>query len=94
MSRPAIRPREIVIAILTWFAADTLAGFVILAVGAVLIVRSGKSFPEAVKMLPDDPIFMATTGVVAVVIAATVVLRLIRRSRANVAESRNGEQRQ
>jgi hypothetical protein len=84
MNRSRIKPREIVIAILTWFAADSLAGLVILAVGAVLVIRSGKNFKEAVTLLPDDPVFMATTGVVAVVIAVTVILRLVRRSKATV----------
>jgi hypothetical protein len=75
--------RLIVIAILTWLAADTLAGLALLAIGAVLIVRSGKSFPDAVKHLPHDPVFTTTTAIVGVMIAVTIVVRLIRRAHRN-----------
>lgn len=81
--RRGLKLRDVAIAILTWFAADSLAGLVILAVGAVLVVRSGKKPIEAITMLPDDPIFVTTTIVVGLLIAATIIRRLVRRSRAN-----------
>ena len=79
--RRTLQLRPIVIAILTWIAADSLAGLFLLAVGAVLIVRSGKSFPEAVKLLPHDPVFTTMSAIVGAVIATMIILRFLRRNR-------------
>lgn len=77
---PPTRFKDVLAALLTWFAADTVAGLVILAAAASVLVRSGLPLKEAIRLLPGDFTFVVTTVTVSSLIALTIIWRWSKRS--------------
>lgn len=74
--------RDVVTALLTWVAADALAGLAILATAAAVLSRSGHTdLQHAAVLLATDFTFVVTTMAVSCLVALTILWRLSKRSK-------------
>jgi membrane protease YdiL (CAAX protease family) len=74
--KPQVRLRDTVMALLTWFAADAVAGFAIIAVALLTMRKHGHLTPQQiVEVLPGDFTFLIATTTASAIVALWVLWR-------------------
>jgi membrane protease YdiL (CAAX protease family) len=80
-AKTQVRLRDALMALLTWFAADTVAGLAIIAAALAVMRRTDHLNPEQIiALLPGDFTFVVTTTTVTAVVALSVLWRYTRRA--------------